>query len=142
MSPQLPTVEEAKRQAKCLREDLRAEGREIAHSRALEIVARQHGFRDWNAFHAAIGIRPPGRWMPGGRITGRYLSRDFEASVLAVDSVRPGWFRLTLEFDEAIDVVKFESFSNFRRRLSLVVGPEGHTRERTSDGKPLLRIDM
>ena len=73
---------------------------------------------------------------------GCYLSQPFEATVVAVESLRPGWFRLTLDLDEAVDVVTFDGFSNFRKRIRGVIGPAGTTRERTSDGVPHLTLDI
>ena len=137
----LPTLAEAKRQAKALRETLAAEGSRISHSEALEHIARRHGYRDWNGLHAAIRDLVPEDWAIGGRVTGRYLSQPFAATVLAAEPQRPGWVRLTLELDEAVDVVRFESFSNLRKQLRVVVGPEGHSQERTSDGTPHLVLD-
>lgn len=142
MNANLPTLAEAKAQARRLREGLAAEGRQISHSRSLELVASQHGYRDWNTFHAALGNRPPDGFVPGGRVTGHYLSQPFAATVLSVEMPRSGWFRLVLDLDEAVDVVTFDSFSNFRKRISGVVGPAGTSREKTSDGVPHLRIDI
>lgn len=140
MTGALPTPAEAKEQAKRLRSHLDSEGTAITHSSALELVAKQNGFRDWNTFHAAMGNRPPAGWTPGGRARGDYLSQPFEATVVAVEMLRPGWFRLVLELDEAVDVVTFDSFSNFRKRIQGVIGPEGTSREKTSNGVPQLRL--
>ncbi|MEN8685342.1 glyoxalase superfamily protein, partial [Marivita sp.] len=38
--------------------------------------------------------------------------------------------------DEPVDVVHFDSFSNFRKRVQCVVGPSGTTKEKTSNGQP------
>lgn len=142
MTRHLPTSTEAKRQARQLRVDLAAVDTTVSHAQALEMVAHQHGFRDWNGLHAAIGNRPPEGWMPGGRVAGRYLSQPFEATVLAVEMLRPGWFRLVLDLDKAVDVVQFDSFSNFRKRVRAVVGPKGHSMERTSDGEAHMRLEL
>src|SRR5918993_6137324 len=57
-----------KQQAKRLRASLAERGVEVSHSEALELVALQHGARDWNtlaAAHAEVappragGVRPP-----------------------------------------------------------------------------------
>ncbi len=141
MTRHLPTSAEAKQQARRLRADLAAQGSVISHAQALEMVAHQHGFRDWNAFHAAIGNRPPDGWTPGGRVEGNYLSQPFKATVVAVEMLRPGWFRLVLDLDEAVDVVHFDSFSNYRKRIRAVIGPDGHSKERTSDGEPHVRLN-
>jgi hypothetical protein len=49
------TVNDAKLAARSLREQLSETG--ITHSRALEIVARQLGYRDWNTASAALDAR-------------------------------------------------------------------------------------
>ena len=35
-------------------------GNAVSHGQALELVARQHGYRDWNTAYAASGNRPAG----------------------------------------------------------------------------------
>jgi hypothetical protein len=142
MTRDLPTVARAKQAAKLLRVTLAEQGEAISHAQALERVAQQHGFRDWNAFHAQMRDRPPQGWTAGGRVTGRYLSQPFTATVLAADQFRPGWFRLVLDLDKAVDVVRFDSFSNLRKRIRVEVGPEGHSKERTSDGTPHVALDL
>lgn len=142
MTRSLPTLAEAKAQAKRLRVKLAEDGTEIGHARSLELVAHQLGFRDWNTLHAAIGNRPPDGFAVGGRIEGRYLGQPFAATVVGVESLSPGWFRLELDLDEAVDVVTFDSFSNFRKRIRGVVGPSGLSKERTSDGQPHLELEI
>lgn len=142
MTSQLPNLSEAKSQARRLREALSGQGTEIGHAQSLELVAHKYGFRDWNAFHAAIGNRPPPAWAVGGRVEGKYLSQPFAATVLSLTMLRPGWFRLTLDLDEAVDVVSFDSFSNFRKRIQCVVGPAGTSREKTSDGTPHMVLEI
>ncbi|WP_071673490.1 glyoxalase superfamily protein [Nioella nitratireducens] len=142
MTRSLPTLAEAKAQAKRLRVKLAEDGTEIGHARSLELVAHQLGFRDWNTLHAAIGNRPPEGFAVGGRIEGRYLGQPFAATVVGVESLSPGWFRLELDLDEAVDVVTFDSFSNFRKRIRGVVGPSGLSKERTSGGQPHLELEI
>ncbi|NVK34900.1 MAG: hypothetical protein HWE23_10500 [Rhodobacteraceae bacterium] len=142
MTSKLPSINEAKAQAKRLRTTLEADGKGISHCKALEIVAHQHGYRDWNTLFAAIGNRPPKLVSVGDRIKGRYLSQPFEADVLAVEMVGEDWMRVTLDLDEAVDVVTFDSFSSFRKRVRGLIGPKGSTREKTSDGVPHLELDL
>nr|WP_323782886.1 glyoxalase superfamily protein [Amylibacter sp.] len=142
MTSHRPTLFQAKEQAKRLRAKRAAEGVQIGHAKALEVVAQEYGFRDWNTFHAAIANRPPEGWSLGGRVQGRYLSQPFQATIIALKMLRPGWYQLTLDLDEAVDVVTFDSFSNFRKRVHGVVGPAGTTQEKTSDGTPHLSIDL
>lgn len=142
MTSELPTIAKAKREAKRIRATLTEQGEPISHAQALEKVAQRHGFRDWNAFHAEMRDRPPQGWTAGGRVTGHYLSQPFAATLLAADQLRPGWFRLVLNLEEAVDVVRFESFSNLRKQIRVEVGPDGHSKERTSDGTPHVELDL
>jgi hypothetical protein len=134
MTRDLPTISEAKQEAKQLRATLAEQGEAISHAQALERVAQRHGFRDWNAFHAEMHDRPPQGWTVGGRVTGHYLSQPFAATVLAADQFRPGWFRLVLDLDAAVDVVRFDSFSNLRKQIRIEVGPEGIRRSAHQTG--------
>ncbi len=142
MSRPLPTRRQAKAQAKHLRAELGAAGTEIGHAQSLELVARRLGFRDWNSFHAASHDQAPENLTPGSRVRGRYMSQPFHATVISIEVLRPGWHRLVLDLDEAVDVVRFDSFSNLRKRIRAVIGPDGHSRERTSDGEPHIRLDL
>ena len=58
MNHSIPTLAEAKQHAKQLRTQLAGKGTEISHSNALERVAQQYGYRDWNSFHVALGNPP------------------------------------------------------------------------------------
>ncbi|MGB0498343.1 MAG: glyoxalase superfamily protein [Rubricella sp.] len=140
MRPDLPTLAEAKAAARRLRADLAGKGQGISHAQALERIAHAHGFRDWNGLHAAIRQGSPPGWIAGARVSGRYLSQPFAATILSAEEVRPGWTRLVLDLDTAVDVVRFESFSNRRKRVQGVVGPLGESLERTSDGVPHLVV--
>ncbi|MEM1151971.1 MAG: glyoxalase superfamily protein [Pseudomonadota bacterium] len=142
MTQNVPTLAEAKMQAKALRNRLAAKGIPLGHSQALERIAQDHGFHDWNAFRASIEIHRPDSWFVGKRVTGRYLAQPFAATVVFSEQLRPGSYRVVLNLDEAVDVVRFESFSNLRKQLRVVVGPHGHSKERTSDGKPHVEIDL
>jgi hypothetical protein len=141
MTRDLPSLAQAKAEAKALRQELADRGHTVSHAQALERVAHGHGFRDWNALRAAIGDGPPRGWSAGDRVTGRYLSQPFAATIRTADTLRPGWVRLLLDLDEAVDVVRFDSFSNLRKQIRVEIGPEGHSKERTSDGVPHVVLD-
>ena len=53
-----PATERAKQLAKILRTDLAAAGISISHSSALELIAHQHGAKDWNTYSAISRARP------------------------------------------------------------------------------------
>ena len=58
MNGSLPSIDRLKTQAKRLRANLAKSGTDIAHGKALELLAHQHGFKDWNTLHAAVGNGP------------------------------------------------------------------------------------
>jgi len=134
----LPTLDAAKAQAKALRVALESEGREITHSAALELIAKSKGYRDWNTLHAAIGNGPRPPVALGQLVEGAYLKQPFIAWVSGVKELSQGRYEVVLEFDQPVDVVTFDSFSNFRSRVTKVVGPDGRSFEVTSDGVPHL----
>ena len=142
MNHHLPTLAKIKEHAKSLRAQSASQGVAISHSKALELVARDYGYRDWNALRATIGNKPQECWVPGGRVQGLYMSRPFDATIVAIKKVRPGWFYFELNLDKAVDVVTFDSFSNFRKRIRGTVGPEGTSQERSSNGAPHLQLNI
>ncbi|WEX89141.1 glyoxalase superfamily protein [Sinorhizobium garamanticum] len=142
--PTLPALDALKDQARRLRSRLASEGEAISHSRSLELVAAQYGYRDWNTLHAAAGNRQPfNPWMLGSRVKGHYLGQAFEAEILSVHAIsaEPGRYRLTFKFDQPVDVVTFESFSAFRQRVTATIDETGRTVEKTSNGRPHLELE-
>lgn len=144
----LPTIEELKQQAKRLRQTLSVDGKDISHGRALEIIASQYGYRDWNTLGAAAtkagaGRNSLGPLTPGTKVSGRYLGQRFNGTVIGVQLYHDtGRQRVTVDFDEPVDVVTFESFSAFRRRVTSTIGPDGRTTEKTSDGEPHMVLEI
>lgn len=53
MTHHLPSTDDLKQQARRLRTALAARGTELSHGHALELVAAQHGVRDWNTLSAS-----------------------------------------------------------------------------------------
>ncbi len=133
------SLDALKAQAKRLRQALADDGDFISHSEALELLAKQMGFRDWNTLHAAIGNRPTPPQL-GARVYGAYLGQDFSGEIIGVETLSGGRHRVTIDFDEPVDVVTFESFSAFRKRVTAVVGEDGRSAEKTSNGRPQMEI--
>lgn len=138
------TIDSMKTQARRLRDTLARSGENISHSRSLELVARQHGYRDWNTLHASLGNRPAGPPVTlGSKATGRYLGRPFTAKVLGVHSqLAPDRWRIDLQFETPVDVSAFDSFSVWRHRVFATVNADGATTEKTSNGVPQLLLDL
>jgi hypothetical protein len=133
-TPSNPTIEDYKQQAKTLRFELGSQL--LTHSAALELVAKQHGHRDWNTLRAAIPESPVG-YQINQRIAGTYLGQPFTGYIKAVQTVGThGHHRLTLRFDTPVDVVQFDSFSALRQQVNCTVDHTGKSLQKTSDGSP------
>jgi hypothetical protein len=131
--------EAMKAQAKRLRKALAETGTIIGHSRALELVAQANGARDWNTAAAQSRQNSPS-WQIGQAVSGRYLGHAFTGRIHAVSARSPGWHRVTIDFDSPVDVIASAHFSSFRRRVSAMVGADGVTVEKTSNGQPHLQL--
>lgn len=138
----LPNVDELKAQAKRLRSAMPVvDGKPLGHSKALELIARQHGYRDWNTLHAAVGNSAIVPLSLGDRVVGDYLHQAFSGEVISTARLGlSGRYRVTIKFDEPVDVVTFDSFSAFRTRVTVVVDENGVTSAKTSDGNPHMRV--
>ncbi|MFG1497909.1 glyoxalase superfamily protein [Saccharospirillum sp. HFRX-1] len=141
MSEPLPTLAQIKAQAKRLRQLMAAEGVDIGHSQALELIAKDHGYRDWNTLSAELkNTQPPvavGEW-----VNGHYQGQPFRAEVRSVEMERLGYWRLRLQLEQPLDVVTSPRFSALRRHLMATVDDRGITSERLSSGEPLLRLQL
>lgn len=149
----LPTITEFKILARKLRDQMLRSGSRINHSKSLELIAKQWGFRDWNTLCASADTSdqtpPLARNFPtdcpvliGQSVRGKYLGVDFSATILGIQSQMDGHYRLSLHCDQPIDVVKFESFSSLRRRLHCTVDHKGRSVEKTSDGVAQMILDI
>ena len=130
-----------KAEARALREATRAAGQDFSHSEALERLAHQAGLRDWNTLCALVQRDAAKPLQLGDRVAGLYLGQDFSGELIAAEEPsEDGSQRITVQFDSAVDVVRFESFSALRRRVSASVNQSGRTEEATSDGLPHMHI--
>lgn len=137
----LPDLAELKAQAKRLRAALETEGDFITHSEALELIARQYGRRDWNTLHAQVGNRPSEPYHMGGQWAGIYLGQPFTGAIHALKKLDDGaHYEISFDFDEAVDVVKFDSFSAYRKRVTVTMDRQGRSVQKTSDGQPYLTL--
>jgi hypothetical protein len=135
-----PTLETAKAQAKTLRQALRDAGTAVSHAQALELVARQYGARDWNTLHARLaGRNGPSPLALGTRVTGHYLGQAYRGKIVGL-SGREEHRRVEIDLDQPVDTVRFDSFSNWRRRISGTIGTDGRSMRCTSDGAPHLTV--
>ena len=141
IDPRLATRDQAKQRAHDLRAASATAGAPISLAAALEKVAAELGYRDWNTASARLSNEPPRPLQVGDRVAGRYLKQPFAGRVLAVREMAGGGaFEVTLHFDEPVDVVEFESFSALRQRVNATVSADGVSWSRTSDGEPHLVV--
>ena len=129
-------------QAKARARQLKAESETpISLAAALEIVAKDMGFRDWNTASARLSNTPETNWHVGERVSGQYLKRPFTGRIHAVRELQAGSsYEVTLHFDTPVDVVDWDSFSAHRQRVKAIVSPEGISWAKTSDGVPHLIV--
>jgi hypothetical protein len=112
-------------------------GRTLTQSQALEMVARFHGFRDWNTASGVLPVTRGPAYAVSQQVAGTYLKQPFTGTIIGVQALGAGeMFRLTIQFDEPVDVVAFDSFSAFRQRVDATVNRDGVSLSRTSDGQP------
>lgn len=129
-------------QAKARARQIKAESADsMSLAAALECVAHEMGFRDWNTASARLSNAPEAAWQVGERVAGRYLKQSFVGRIHGVRELQGGaGYELTLHFDEPVDVVDWESFSALRQRVTAHVSPEGISWTKTSDGVPHLIV--
>ena len=135
------SVKDAKSHAKALRLGLAARGTVITHAQALEIVAQQNGARDWNTLLAQLSQAEPQPFQLNDVVRGRYLGQPFTGRIVALSKAGPNT-QISLQLKEPVDTVQFESFSNMRRHIRGVVGLDGRSPRKTSDGTPHLVIEI
>lgn len=121
-----------KQLARRLRSALEQDGISLSHSRALELVARQFGVRDWNTLAAR---QPNERQTPftvGQRVEGTFNDKPAMGRVIGLaETIKPDLWRVTVAFDPPVDVVTSELFSSERRRITMIVGADGRSRRLT-----------
>lgn len=136
----VPNSETLKAQAKRLRAAMSEKQTPITQSMALEAVARQSGYRDWNTLSAAAKSNAPRGWHVGQRVSGSYLGHPFVGVLKAVRAANGGFWYVTVIFDEAVDVVTSEAFSSFRKQVNVVLNEDGVTHAKTSNGVPHMEL--
>jgi hypothetical protein len=138
------SLKELKLQARRLRSETATGSAPISHSKSLELIAHQRGFKDWNTLHASASNRPTSEKLGlGDTVSGRYLGQAFQGEVVGIRTIKLGQlYHVSIQLEQAIDVVTFESFSNFRRRLNCTVDQDGVSPARTSNGEPHMLLEL
>lgn len=135
------SIDELKTQAKALRQSMAQDGHVMSHSKSLEVLAKQLGYRDWNTLSAIVGNNNAFLYALGEAVRGTYLGQPFEGEIIGLRKVpNKQRFGVTIKFDVPVDVVKFDGMSNFRSRINIVVNKNGVSDDKTSDGQPHLKL--
>lgn len=115
------TLENLKIQARRMRDHFAEKNIDISHSATLEVLAKQHGFKDWNVLSAILKRRLEKDIWPelDDRIKGIYLGHNFTGRVTKIQITKQeNSRRYTLLFDNPVDVVTSAHFSNSRRQIN------------------------
>lgn len=136
------TATSLKAEARLLREERAGAGEPITHGAALEMVARAHGFRDWNTARAALPERVATPVQVGERVHGTYLGQPFKGLVIGMNLMTDmQHYQVTVKFDDPVNVSRSKLFDAFRQRVTATVDVYGVTPARTGDGHPQMRIE-
>ena len=140
MTPPIHTRAQAKAYARILRAELAQGGTSISYSASLERVAKKLGFSSWNLLCVRLS-NTPAALQVGDQVEGHYLKQPFVGHVLAVRQMGHGdAYQISIELAQPVDVVSFDSFSNFRHRITATISRDGVSPQKTSDGVPHLVI--
>ena len=127
-----------KNNARRLRDALAGEGIAISHAKALELVARQEGVRDWNTLAArpnGTKTDEPANIVPfavGETVSGTFNGNPAKGRVIGLEeTIKPDLWRVTVAFNPPVDVSTSKLFSSERRRIQMVVGADGRSRRLT-----------
>ncbi len=144
LSPTFATLATLKARAARLRAAAAAEGRPMGHSTSLEALAHACGCRDWNTLSIRAAKAPDASVLRSGdHVAGTYLHQWFTGVVRSIDPLQSGaGYRVSLKFDAPVDVIPFESMSNLRQHVTVDIGADGCSPDRTSDGTPHLVLEL
>lgn len=136
-----PSIQTLKSEAKAYRDERARAGETITHGVALESIAKAHGYRDWNTARAMLPERVATPVQVGNRVKGTYLGQNFRGLVIGVQLLADmQHYRVTITFDEPVDVVTSELFSAYRHRVTATVDINGVSPARTGNGQPQMRL--
>lgn len=134
----ITTSSDYKSHARRLRDALAADGITVSHGKALELVARQNGARDWNTLAAkgpATGNtteRGSAPFAVGETVEGTFNGTPAHGRVIGLsETIKPELWRITVKFDPPVDASTSQNFSIKRNRVEMVVGEDGRSRRLT-----------
>lgn len=125
-----------KTHARRLRTALAEDGVSISHGRALELVARQNGERDWNTLSARGGgqaaVATAAPFSVGDAVTGLFNGNAAHGRVIGLaETIKPDLWRITVRFTPPVDASTSRNFRAERSRVEMVIGADGRSRRLT-----------
>lgn len=143
MSYSLDTVsaQTLKAEAKDLRAERAQSGQPVTQAAALEEVARNHGYRDWNTARAALPERVAVRFQVGMRVKGLYLEQPFRGLLIGVQILgNMQNYTVTVLFDEPVNVTPNFMFAAHRHRVTATIDVHGITPALRGNGQPQMQV--
>jgi Glyoxalase superfamily protein len=115
-----------KTHARRLRDALADDGIAVSHTKALELVARQNGARNWNTLAARPSADAGVPFTVGQKVSGTFNGTpDLE------ETIKPDLWRVTVAFNPPVNASTSAHFAAERRRVEMVVGADGRSRRLT-----------
>ena len=132
-----PSIQTLKSEARALRET----GSAQSHAAALEQVARNHGYRDWNTARAMLPEKTVVPFQVGGRVKGTYLDQPFTGTLIGVQMLGDmQHFTVTVQFDAPVNVTPDFMFANNRHRVVSTLGSDGVSTALRGNGNPQMVV--
>lgn len=133
----IPSVQTLKSEAKALRDERSKAGEVLSHGAALEVVAKAHGYRDWNTARAALPDRVNVPFQVGHRVKGLYLEQPFTGMLIGVQLLGDmQHYTVTVVFDEPVNVTPTFMFAAYRHRVVSTVDIRGISSALRGNGQP------
>ena len=126
-----------KSHARRLRDALAGEGIAISHGKALDIVARQNGHRDWNTLSAkpvdaALPAEAAPPFVVGDHVEGAFNGTAAAGRIIGIaETIKPDLWRVTVRFSPPVDASTSRNFRAERTRVEMIVGADGRSRRLT-----------
>jgi Glyoxalase superfamily protein len=121
-----------KNHARRLRDALAADGIVVSHTRALELVAKQNGARDWNTLAARPSAETGAPFAVGQKVSGTFNGTPAQGRVIGLEeTIKPDLWRVTVAFNPPVNASTSAHFAAERRRVQMVVGADGRSRRLT-----------
>lgn len=127
-----------KTHARRLRDALADEGISLSHGKALDIIARQNGARDWNTLSAGANgksapeTRIAAPFAVGDHVEGAFNGSPANGRIIGLaETIKPDLWRVTVKFSPPVDASTSENFRAERTRVEMVVGADGRSRRLT-----------